>query len=289
MDRGIKPLAALFVLGLTLARPSLALAQTAGPDAGAPIARPSPAADLTPRAYLPMAFSALENPPAPILDAINNPSGGGSYTVSWGAVEGAVTYALQEDATSSFAAPQTYTTTATSRSVSGNPAGAYYYRVRASNGAGDSDWSNVQSTTVAASAGPRPGFWESATGDEFYVTPDRTAVARFAIYITVNGCGSYKITHIPLAPITSDSFSFSGSFYASGTFDSETSAFGIDGLTNFVIAGCGTVNGGPWFWVANWQNDSQPSAAVVPAVIMGPDGVAATTTLTVRRAARDAK
>ena len=108
-------------------------------------------------------------------------------------------------------------------------------------------------------SGPTPGFWESTTGDEFYVTSDRASVDNFAIYISVSGCGSYKITHNPLEPINNNQFSFSGPFYASGTFNSTTTASGTDGLSSFYIPGCGYVSGGPWSWNATWQNSSQPT------------------------------
>ncbi len=106
--------------------------------------------------------------------------------------------------------------------------------------------------------GPTDGFWESTTGDEFYVTSSGQSVEDFAIFITVNGCGNFKITRITPAPITNDQFSFTGAFYASGTFNSNTTASGTDGLTNYNIAGCGTVSGGPWNWNAIWKNSSPP-------------------------------
>jgi serine protease len=124
-------------------------------------------------------------------------------------------------------------------------------------------------------AGPTPGFWESGTGDEFYVTTDRGAVDNFAIYISVTGCGNYKITHLPEEPITNNEFSFSGSFYASGTFNSATSASGSDGLSTFDIPGCGMVNSGPWTWNATWQDSSQPT--FLPAELVHSDIVESTT------------
>lgn len=98
---------------------------------------------------------------------------------------------------------------------------------------------------------------------EFYVTSNRSYVDDFAIYISVSGCGNYKITHTRQESINNDQFSFSGSFYASGTFNSATTANGTTGLDGFYIAGCGTVSGGPYSWSASWQNSSQPSAASV--------------------------
>ncbi|MCX6034297.1 MAG: hypothetical protein NTV38_04875, partial [Chloroflexi bacterium] len=110
--------------------------------------------------------------------------------------------------------------------------------------------------------GPTAGFWESTSGDEFYVTPDQANVDNFAIDIDVTGCGSYKITHLIAEPIVGNQFSFSGPFYASGSFDSTTSAHGTDGLTSFDIVNCGTVTDGPWDWTATWQNSSQPASII---------------------------
>jgi len=124
---------------------------------------------------------------------------------------------------------------------------------------------------------PRPGFWLSDTGtDEFYVTVDSAYVDDFAIYISVTGCGNYKITRITPVPISNNQFSFSGSFYASGTFHSSTTASGTDGLSSFYIAGCGFVSGGPWSWSATWQNSSQPP--FLPAEVVGPEIVTPMTT-----------
>jgi hypothetical protein len=114
---------------------------------------------------------------------------------------------------------------------------------------------NGTSTPQPPPSGPTPGFWRTdSQGVEFYVTPDRASVANFAAYITVSGCGDYKITRTPLEPISNDQFSFSGSFYASGAFSSETAASGTTGLDSFFISGCGFVSGGPWSWDATWRS-----------------------------------
>ncbi len=89
-------------------------------------------------------------PPAvPVLNPISNPGGVGNYTVSWNAAILADTYTLQEDDTAAFSSPTTqYTGPGTSWAASGQPARTYYYRVKATNVAGDSGWSNIQATTV---------------------------------------------------------------------------------------------------------------------------------------------
>ncbi len=197
-------------------------------------------------------------PSAPTLNAITpNPSTNGSYNVSWAAGTGPApsSYDVEENGTvilTSYAS--------TTYNATGKANGTYTYRVRGKNSYGTGPWSGSQSVTVQpATSGPTPGFWESYTGEEFYVTTNRANVDNFAVYISVSGCGNYKITHNPLEPITNNQFSFSGSFYASGTFNSSTTASGTDGLSNFYIPGCGNVSGGPWSWNASWKNSTQPS------------------------------
>ena len=114
--------------------------------------------------------------------------------------------------------------------------------------------------TTPAQTGPTPGFWKSTTGDEFYVSPDRANVLKFAIYVNISNCGTIKITRSAAVPISNNSFSFTGSMYASGTFDTATSAHGTDGLNNYYSTTCQkTVNGGPWNWTATWKNSNQPT------------------------------
>ena len=195
-------------------------------------------------------------PDTPVLNPISNPDGDGNYTVSWNPAYLADTYALQEDDNAAFSSPTTqYTGSGTSWDASGKATGTYYYRVKASNSWGDSGWSNVQSVIVQPPSGPTPGFWEG-TYEEFYVTPDGAYVDDFAIYVYVPECGYYKITHTPQEPISNNQFSFTGSFYADGTFSDSTHCSGQEGLDNFYIPGCGYVSGGPWSYDATWQHGS---------------------------------
>jgi len=216
-------------------------------------------------------------PDTPALNAISNPDGDGNYTVSWGAADLADTYTLQEDDNSSFSSPTTrYSGSGTSWNASSKPAGTYYYQVRANNSWGSSGWSNVRSVSVSSQpSGPTPGFWKNG-GMEFYVTSDRAYVDDFAIFISVPECGisSAKITHTSPAPISNNRFSFSGSFYASGTFHSGTTASGTLGLDDFYIEGCGWISGGPWSWNASWQHSLQ--SVSTPLEIVGPESVTTT-------------
>ena len=59
-------------------------------------------------------------------------------------------------------------------------------------------------------------------------------------------------------PISNKHFAFGGAFYANGTFTTATRASGQDGLSAFVLPGCGTFNGGPWAYTATWRNNTQP-------------------------------
>jgi serine protease len=92
------------------------------------------------------AVAAVSNvpPTAPILAAINNPDGDGNYLVDWNDVGNVISYTLQEDDNAGFTSPTTvYSNTASQHTVSGQADGTWYYRVRASNSYGSSDWSNT--------------------------------------------------------------------------------------------------------------------------------------------------
>jgi hypothetical protein len=84
-----------------------------------------------------------------VLNNIANADGDGNYMVSWSEVNGATSYVLEEDDNAAFSSPDTqYTGPDTSWNASGKAAGTYFYRVKASNSVGDSDWSNVESVNV---------------------------------------------------------------------------------------------------------------------------------------------
>jgi subtilisin family serine protease len=107
---------------------------------------------------------------------------------------------------------------------------------------------------------PSSGFWEGEAVD-FTVTSDHNYVRNFKIYIYVDGCGYYEITHNVDEQISNLKFSFgdpnaSGSYYASGTFTSNTAANGTAGLNKFNISGCGKVTGS-FTWTATWKHSLQ--------------------------------
>lgn len=150
----------------------------------------------------------------------------------------------------------TYCTNTPTTVLSG---GSYSWRVQALIGGVWRPYSAAKAFSISSK--PRAGFYESTTGDEFYVTTDQRYVDDFAIYVSVTGCGSYKITHTVPVAITNNHFAFSGAFYASGTFKTATSVSGTDGLTSFYITGCGYVKGGPWTYTAVWKSTAQPLPA----------------------------
>lgn len=89
-------------------------------------------------------------PGTPTLNPIANSDGDGSYIVNWTNATEAQYYQLEEDDNLNFTSPTTrYYGGSKTKSITGQPAGTWYYRVRAENNAGTSaDWSNIQSVTV---------------------------------------------------------------------------------------------------------------------------------------------
>lgn len=100
------------------------------------------------------ALATMAPPNPPVLAAIDNVDGDSTYTVTWSAIAGAVSYLLQESTTSSFSAPTTrYTGSNTQTQVTGQSVGVWYYRVRTTNIYGiASEWSNIQSVSVLPAA-----------------------------------------------------------------------------------------------------------------------------------------
>ena len=133
-------------------------------------------------------------------------------------------------------------------------------------------------------AAATPGLWKG-NANQFYVTPDSTWVQKFAVYVNVTSCGTYKITRSSPVPISNKQFEFINYFFSgSGTFTAPTIASGSNRINKVYISGCGYVSGGPWDWSATWRDSSQPTSAAaedgasnisfVTAEVVAPDGAA---------------
>jgi hypothetical protein len=134
------------------------------------------------KAFLPLVLVDAGPPQAaPVLDDIEH-YGTGSYTVSWSSVPKATTYVLEEDNDPAFPSPVVvYDEEATSTSVDGQAEGTYYYRVRAVNSFGSSEWSATKSVTVGPPAAPKLEPIENDDGDGTY-TVHWSAVAATTVY-----------------------------------------------------------------------------------------------------------
>ncbi|MGE5248817.1 MAG: FG-GAP repeat domain-containing protein, partial [Bacteroidota bacterium] len=190
-------------------------------------------------------------------------------TFKWSRIPGASGYRFQVMKGTTLLYTKTLTfTTCTATTCSNTPGtilsdnASYQWRVQAIFGSVSRPYSAYKAFTIPPL--PKAGFWRNSAGSlEFYVTPDQSAVANFAIRVYVPGCGTYKITRTALAPIANNHFSFSGSFYGNGTFSNTTAVAGSTGLYYFYISGCGYVSGGPFSYSAAWNGSSQPLVTTV--------------------------
>jgi len=100
---------------------------------------------------------AVQPPDIPSLDRISPTGIDGFFTVSWSTAARASYYVLEESHDNSFRSATTvYTGPALSWRALNKTFGAYYYRVKAVNLLGESDWSGPRSTAVVQ---PAPGVW----------------------------------------------------------------------------------------------------------------------------------
>jgi hypothetical protein len=119
-------------------------AQPASPGNGE--ARPQ-AAPKAVSLFLPLILRNYPLPSAPTLYPIQNPAND-DYVVSWSSVNGAASYTLDEDDNTGFCSPRTRFTSQTLSTITFQPAGVWFYHVKASGAWGDTLWSNIQSVTV---------------------------------------------------------------------------------------------------------------------------------------------
>ncbi|MBN1667697.1 MAG: peptidase S8 [Anaerolineales bacterium] len=103
--------------------------------------------------------SVTVKPAAPSLSTITNPSNQDAYLLDWSETAGAQGYLLQEDDNNTFSSPITrYTGVDSQYQVTGQASGNWYYRVQAFNAGGESAWSSVRATSVAAHLYLPPAF-----------------------------------------------------------------------------------------------------------------------------------
>jgi hypothetical protein len=99
--------------------------------------------------YVPVVWKNAGIPSTPILFDIDNSDGDGSYTINWSPASLVTSYTLQEDDNADFLTSSViYLGPNTSAVISGKNLGNYYYRVRAENGMGSSNWSEVKMVSV---------------------------------------------------------------------------------------------------------------------------------------------
>ena len=205
--------------------------------------------------YLPLALKDYIGmgtaPAAPTLSPIDNPDGDGNYTVNWSTSNGATGYTLVEDDNATFSSPTTrYTGTSASWNATGKAPGTYYYRVKASNIWGDSEWSNVETVTVTVCPPFKTGTWEGKA--DFTVPSDRSRVVDFKFDAYCPPCPHRQVTAEEL-PIDNCRIKFSVSeggvqIGGSGNFISETEMEG-----HFLVQTSTCLCFGTWrsTWVSN--------------------------------------
>jgi hypothetical protein len=182
--------------------------------------------------YLPTMMKSI---PPPVLNGIYNPNGSYDYSISWSSVTDATSYVLEEDDHDAFSSPNPYSGSETSKSITYQAIGTYYYRVKAVTAQGTSAWSNVQSTTVTQPLPPNtvlPGYYSGSSPTvSFDVTEDRN-VCNFRITVKF-GASSCSFRPTTCKQISNNTFKFEFYYpdfgitdYVAGVFDSPGHAVG---------------------------------------------------------------
>jgi hypothetical protein len=194
-----------------------------------------PVATVTYWAYLPTFLKNIGPPTSvPVLYPISNPNGDYRFTITWSDAKKAARYTLEQDRDAGFSSPAVaYTGAATSTQVSVGDVGTYYYRVKASNSFGETDWSNTESVvvTVAPPPCPREGYWSGTTSQGKGIRFDVVYSPRCqveSLSITYRICGmTVTADFYEDYSITDDHFYVGGGDnWLSGDFASDTEANG---------------------------------------------------------------
>jgi len=196
------------------------------------------------------------SPPVPLTVPATSTTG--TYTVSWGASQGVSSYELQEDSSSGFGNPQTLSTALNlNYTVMGKPNGTYYYRVRASNGAGQSAWTtDMTGCTVSLAAPSAPAS---------ITVPVMSATGNFTVsWTAVTGGSAYDLEE-------DSSPAFTG---AVQVYTGASTQFGVTGKANGVYyyrvrarnaAGTSGWTNGANGCTVTLAPPSSPSSLMVPA------------------------
>jgi len=197
---------------------------------------------------------------APTLYSISNPDGDGNYTVDWSDVTGAITYTLQEDDNPYFSSPTNLYLNTSEYSFIGHDAGTWYYRVKVSESAGDSPWSNVESVSVSSAwqligfsgvGVPRIVFSPDYANDQTVYIATIDGESNWSLYRSTDGLSTWSLVtpftstvrHVAFSPNYSNDHTIyvvtvEGLFQSSdrGTTWITTTMWSTVGITNEVSA-----------------------------------------------------
>ena len=138
---------------------------------------------------------------------------------------------------------------------------AYQWKVRAMINGKWMNFSADKSFTVTL----KIGYWYGYNPGMWFHLNVGPYISRFTIYVNVKGCLPAWISYNSSVYIVNNRFSFTGSLYANGVFDTATSAHGTFGLNKFYLPHCGRrVSGGPVRWEAVWTSAHTPSPFGTP-------------------------
>lgn len=173
--------------------------------------------------------------PPSVPSSINVPAtSSGTHTISWGVATGSVTrYELQQDTSSSFAAPvSVYSGAALGTELTVSQNGTYYYRVRACNGAGCSNYQAGANGVVVTLPTVPPGAPGSIS------VPISSTTGNFTISWSA---GTGTVSHYELQEATENTFTAPIMAY-SGTSLSATIGNKPNGTYYYRVRACnGTV------------------------------------------------
>jgi hypothetical protein len=144
-------------------------------------------------------------PPSPTPLNVPATSSTGTFQVSWGTSGSGVTYELQEDTSSAFSNPQmVYTGASLSYQVTGKMNGAYFYRVRATNGAGPSSWTTDTTGCTVTLAPP--------VAPATVTVPAASSTGNYVVSWTmVTGAWNYDLEESPSPSFSASTLVYSGS------------------------------------------------------------------------------